>query len=158
MISIALFQPDIAPNVGAILRLAACLDIAVHIIEPAGFPWSESSLRRAGLDYMEHTRIVRHPDFAGFQAATAGGRLVLLSTKADTAYAHFKFADGDVLLFGRETAGVPDQVHEAADARLTIPMRPGMRSLNVALACAMVVGEALRQTGAFPGARARVCR
>ncbi|MDP9136700.1 MAG: tRNA (cytidine(34)-2'-O)-methyltransferase [Pseudomonadota bacterium] len=151
MISVALFQPDIAPNVGAILRLAACLDVAVHIIDPAGFPWSEKSLRRAGLDYMEQARIFRHANFAGFRAAIERRRLVLLSTKAKATYTQFRFATGDVLLFGRETAGVPDAVHGAADARLTIPMRRGMRSLNVALACAMVAGEALRQTGAFPG-------
>lgn len=156
MISIALFQPDIAPNVGTILRLAACLGTAVHIIEPTDLPWSEKSLRRAGLDYMKEARILRHASFASFRAATAGGRLVLLSTKARTAYFRFEFRDGDMLLFGRETAGVPDQVHRAADARLTIPMQPGMRSLNVATACAMVVGEALRQIAGFAGQSARV--
>jgi tRNA (cytidine/uridine-2'-O-)-methyltransferase len=149
MVAIALFQPDIAPNVGTILRLAACLDIPVHIVEPAGFPWSEKSLRRAGLDYMQHTRIFRHSTFADLRSATAGSRLVLLSARARTPYVHFTFAASDILLFGREQSGVPEAVREAADVQLAIPMRAGMRSLNVAVACAMITGEALRQTGHF---------
>jgi tRNA (cytidine/uridine-2'-O-)-methyltransferase len=149
MVAIALFQPDIAPNVGTILRLAACLDIPVHIVEPTGFPWSEKSLRRAGLDYMKHARIVRHSNFADFRSAIAGSRLILLSARATMAYVHFAFARNDILLFGREQSGVPDSVREAADLALTIPMRAGMRSLNVAVACGMVVGEALRQTTDF---------
>jgi tRNA (cytidine/uridine-2'-O-)-methyltransferase len=150
LVSVALYQPDIAPNVGAILRLCACLEVAVHIIEPAGFAWSEKSLHRTGLDYIEHAKIIRHWSFAALKAATTGRRLVLLSTKADLSYVRFGFADDDVLLFGRETAGVPREVHGAVDVRLVIPMRRGMRSLNVALACAMVTGEALRQTRTFP--------
>ncbi len=151
MISIALFQPDIAPNVGTILRLGACLGVVVHIIDPAGFPWSEKALRRSGLDYMAHARIERHTGFDGFRVAAGRSRMVLMTTKAKAAYTRFRFTDSDILLFGRKSSGVPETVHAAVDKRLAIPMRAGMRSLNVALACAMVVGEALRQTGAFPG-------
>lgn len=151
MVAIALYQPDIPQNAGNILRLAACLDVTVHVIGPAGFDISDRSLRRAGMDYLAHVDIVRHVDWAQFDGwrAASGGRLVLLTTRADTAYADFAFASNDILLFGRESAGVPDTVHDAADARLTIPMRPGLRSLNVASAAAMVLGETLRQTGGF---------
>ncbi|RWA60782.1 tRNA (cytidine(34)-2'-O)-methyltransferase [Mesorhizobium sp. M1C.F.Ca.ET.193.01.1.1] len=146
---IALFQPDIAGNTGTILRFAACLDLGVDIIEPAGFPLSDRALKRAGMDYLEMAALSRHADWHAFEEwrRTNARRLVLLTTKAETAYTDFAFADGDILLFGRESAGVPQEVHQAAEARLTIPMRPGARSINVALSVAMVAGEALRQLG-----------
>lgn len=150
MIEIALYEPDIAPNTATILRLAACLDLAVRIIEPAGFAWSEASFRRAGLDYLDKAKVTRDDSWTAFLHATAGRRRVLMSTKAATPYCDFSFASGDIILMGRESAGVPDHVHAAADARLLIPMRQGLRSLNVAIACAMVTGEALRQLGEFP--------
>lgn len=143
---LALYQPDIPQNAGTILRLAACLDVAVDVIGPAGFDMSDRNLRRAGLDYLNHVEIVRHLSFAAFLAARRG-RLVLLTTAGDTAYTDFAFARDDVLLLGRESAGVPENVHALADARLRIPMREGLRSLNIAVAAAMVLGEALRQTG-----------
>lgn len=145
MIEIALYQPDIPPNTATILRFAACLDLTVHIIEPAGFHWSEKSFRRAGMDYLDLTRIVRHDSWATFCQATKAHRLVLATTGTDTAYTSFNFADGDILLYGRESAGVPDTVHDHVDERITIPMQHGLRSLNVAMACAMITGEALRQ-------------
>lgn len=146
---IALYQPDIAGNTGTILRMAACLGIGVDIIEPAGFDVSDRNLRRAGMDYLEMARLSRHVDFARFEEWRRGEyrRLVLLSTKAALPYTGFGFCDGDILLFGRESAGVPDEIHDIADARLLIPMKGGGRSLNVALAAAMVAGEALRQIG-----------
>ncbi|CDX15969.1 putative rRNA methylase [Mesorhizobium sp. ORS 3324] len=146
---IALYQPDIAGNTGTILRLAACLDLGVDIIEPAGFPLSDRALKRAGMDYLEMAALSRHADWHAFEEWRRANarRLVLLSTKAATAYTDFAFAAGDIILFGRESAGVPEDVHQAADARLTIPMRPGARSINVALSAAMVAGEALRQLG-----------
>ncbi|PTE09799.1 tRNA (cytidine(34)-2'-O)-methyltransferase [Mesorhizobium helmanticense] len=144
---IALYQPDIAGNTGTILRFAACLGLGVDIIEPTGFPISDRALKRAGMDYFEMARLSRHVDWQAFEnwRRSEARRLVLLSTKAATAYTDFAFAAGDILLFGRESAGVPDSVHEAADARLTIPMQPGARSINVALSVAMVAGEAIRQ-------------
>jgi tRNA (cytidine/uridine-2'-O-)-methyltransferase len=146
---IALYQPDIAQNTGTILRLAACLGVEAHIIEPAGFPTSDRAFRRAGMDYLDQVALVRHVSWAAFEAwrRERALRLVLFTTQAERSYLEHRFADGDVLLFGRESAGVPAEVHAAADARLLIPMRPGLRSLNVAMACAIVVGEALRQTG-----------
>ena len=150
MIEIALYEPDIAPNTATILRLAACLGLTVRIIEPAGFAWSEASFRRAGLDYLDKAKVVRDASWATFLDATSGRRRILMSTRAAQRYCNFTFASGDIILMGRESAGVPDHVHEAADARLVIPMKPGLRSLNVALACAMVTGEALRQLGGFP--------
>lgn len=152
MIEIALYQPDIAANAGAILRLAACLGLRVRIIEPAGFHWSESAFRRAGMDYLSKVEVERDASWEAFRAATGGRRLVLLTTKGALAYCGFTFQPGDILLLGRESAGVPDGVHSAADARLLIPMRPGLRSLNVAMAASMVAGEALRQLNGFPGA------
>lgn len=145
---IALYQPDIAGNTGTILRMAACLGLAVDVIEPAGFDISDRALRRAGMDYLEMVALTRHLDFAAFEAwrRDEGRRVVLFSTKAALPYTQFRFQDGDILLFGRESAGVPDQVHELADARLLIPMKAG-RSLNVALSAAMAAGEALRQLG-----------
>ncbi|MER8417016.1 tRNA (cytidine(34)-2'-O)-methyltransferase [Mesorhizobium sp. M1329] len=144
---IALYQPDIAGNTGTILRFAACLGLGVDIVEPAGFPLSDRALKRAGMDYLEMAALTRHVDWHAFEdwRKLAKRRLVLLSTKAAVAYTDFVFAGDDILLFGRESAGVPDAVHEAADARLTIPMQPGARSINVALSVAMVAGEATRQ-------------
>lgn len=150
MIEIALYEPDIAPNTATILRLAACLDLTVRIIEPAGFAWSEASFRRAGLDYLDKVKVVRDDSWDAFLDATAGQRRILMSTKAAQPYCDFTFASGDIILMGRESAGVPDHVHAVAHARLLIPMRAGLRSLNVAIACAMVTGEALRQLGGFP--------
>jgi tRNA (cytidine/uridine-2'-O-)-methyltransferase len=148
---LALYQPDIPQNAGAMLRLAACLGIAVDIIGPAGFDLSDRNLRRAGMDYLEAVEILRHISFAAFQdwREAGGGRLVLVTTRAASAYTDFAFAANDIVMVGRESAGVPEPVHEAADARILIPMRPGLRSLNVALAAAMVTGEALRQTNGF---------
>lgn len=144
---IALYQPDIAGNTGTILRFAACLGLGVDIIEPAGFPLSDRALKRAGMDYLEMADLTRHADWHAFEEwrKARANRLVLLSTKATTAYTDFAFASGDILLFGRESAGVPDAVHEAAEARLMIPMQGAARSINVALSVAMVAGEAIRQ-------------
>jgi tRNA (cytidine/uridine-2'-O-)-methyltransferase len=150
MIEIALYQPDIPPNAATIMRMAACLGLRVRLIEPAGFTWSDSSLKRAGMDYLDHALVVRDASWSAFREATRGQRLILASTKAETPYTDFTFCPGDILLMGRESSGVPPEVHEAADARLLIPMRTGLRSLNVALACAMITGEALRQLQAFP--------
>jgi tRNA (cytidine/uridine-2'-O-)-methyltransferase len=150
---LALYQPDIPQNAGSLMRLCACLGVAMDIIEPCGFLLSDRNFRRAGLDYRAGLDLSRHESWAAFSSqkrAQKGQRLVLLSTKAAQPYANFAFAPGDTLLVGRESAGVPDDVHQAADARLLIPMRAGMRSLNVAQAAAMVLGEALRQTGLFP--------
>jgi tRNA (cytidine/uridine-2'-O-)-methyltransferase len=149
---LALYQPDIAQNTGTILRLAACMDVPVSIIAPAGFDMTDKALRRAGLDYLAHARIDRHPGFDGFMAEmrAAGARIVLLTRHARTAYTAFAFDPGDVLLLGRESAGVPDAVRGAADAEVMIPMRADLRSLNVAVAAAMVLGESLRQTNSFP--------
>jgi tRNA (cytidine/uridine-2'-O-)-methyltransferase len=146
---IALYQPDIAQNTGTILRLCACLGVEAHIIEPAGFPTSDRAFRRAGMDYLDAVTIVRHISWRDFEAWRAGERcrLLLFTTAATQPYIDYRFDAADVLLFGRESAGVPQQVHDSADARLMIPMRPGLRSLNVAVAAAMAAGEALRQTG-----------
>jgi tRNA (cytidine/uridine-2'-O-)-methyltransferase len=152
MVAIALYQPDIPQNTGAIMRLCACLGVEVHVIEPAGFDLSDRALRRAGMDYLVHVRLMRHlswQDFSGWRREQ-GRRLVLLTTSATRPYADFAFADSDVLLFGRESAGVAEAVHEDAEARLVIPVAAGLRSLNVATAAAMVLGEALRQTDGFP--------
>ena len=146
---LALYQPDIAQNTGTMLRLAACLGVGVDVIAPTGFDITDRALRRAGLDYLAHVEIARHASFAEFEAARqrSGSRLVLLTTRGKAAYTSFAFQVADTLLVGRESAGVPEAVHQAADARLRIPMRPGLRSLNVAVAAAVVLGEALRQTG-----------
>lgn len=147
---LALYQPDIPQNAGTILRLGACLGVPVHVIGPAGFDLSDARLKRAGMDYLDHVDLTRHVSWRAFADWRGDRRLVLLTTRGETAYADFAFATGDILLLGRESAGVPDAVHEAADARLLIPMAPGLRSINVATAAAMVLGEALRQTGGFP--------
>ena len=149
---LALYQPDIPQNTGTILRLCGCLGIEVHIIEPAGFPSTDRAFRRAGMDYLQAVTITRHASWQDFEAwrRAAACRLILFTTKAARSYLNFNFAPDDVLLFGRESAGAPETVHAAADARLLIPMRPGMRSLNVAIAAAIGAGEALRQTGGIP--------
>lgn len=144
---IALFEPDIPQNTGAILRLAACLGVEAHIVEPAGFPTTDRAFRRAGMDYLDRVAIVRHASWETFEAwrAAAGARLILFTTRARVSYLDHGFRRGDVLLFGRESAGVVEKVHTAADARLVIPMQEGLRSLNVAMAAAMAAGEAMRQ-------------
>ncbi|HEV2162861.1 MAG TPA: tRNA (cytidine(34)-2'-O)-methyltransferase [Stellaceae bacterium] len=146
---LALYEPDIPQNAGAILRLGACFGVAVDIIEPCGFVLDDRRLKRAAMDYLAHAEIVRHASWAAFRQAHLG-RLVLLSTKARLPYHRFAFARDDVLLLGRETAGVPPEVAESVDASVLIPMRPGLRSLNVALAASLVLGEALRQTALLP--------
>jgi tRNA (cytidine/uridine-2'-O-)-methyltransferase len=148
---IALYQPDIPQNTGTILRLCACLGIEAHIVEPAGFPTSDRAFRRAGMDYLDAVTIVRHRSWADFEAWRRSGahRLVLFTTAASLSYLDHAYRADDVLLFGRESAGVPPDVHAAADARVTIPLRPGMRSLNVAVAAAIAAGEAQRQIGGF---------
>lgn len=144
---IALYQPDIAGNTGAILRLGACLGLGVDIIAPAGFDMSDRNLKRAGMDYLELAALTRHDDFSAFEQwrKSEQRRLVVFTTKGALPYTRFAFAPDDVLLFGRESAGVPEHVHAAADARLIIPMQPGARSLNLALSAAMAAGEASRQ-------------
>lgn len=150
---IALYQPDIAPNAGAIMRLGACLGVGIDLIEPAGFVLSDRRLKRAGMDYLEQVELSRHRSWDAFLGSRGpgDGRLVLLTTRATTPYIDYKYRPNDVLLVGRETGGVPDDVHESVDARVIIPMWPRRRSLNVAQAVAMVLGEALRQTGEFYG-------
>lgn len=148
---IALYQPDIPQNTGTILRLAACLGVEAHIIEPTGFPSSDRAFRRAGMDYLDQVRLRRHASWVAFEDWRQAERLrlVLLTTAADTSYLDHRFGPDDILLLGRESAGVPAEVHAAADLRLKIPMQQGLRSLNVAMAAAMAVGEALRQTDGF---------
>jgi tRNA (cytidine/uridine-2'-O-)-methyltransferase len=145
---IALFQPDIPQNTGTILRLCACMDVAAHIIEPAGFPTSDRHFRRAGMDYLDHVNLMRHDSWSKFEQwrNEAGYRLVLFTTKVASSYLDYHYTASDILLFGRESAGVTDEVVAAADARLAIPMKQELRSLNVAMAAAMALGEALRQT------------
>jgi tRNA (cytidine/uridine-2'-O-)-methyltransferase len=150
MVQLALFEPDIPQNAGTLLRLGACLDIAVHMIEPAGFALSDKAFVRAGMDYAERATMIRHQSWADFLCDRPPGRLVLLTTRADQSHIAFDFRPTDCLLLGRESAGVPEQVHSRADARIAIPMAGQARALNVAVACAMVLGEALRQTGGFP--------
>jgi len=151
---LALYEPDIPQNAGSLMRLGACLGIGVDIIEPCGFLLSDRNFRRAGMDYLKSADICRHQSWTRFRddfsARPGPHRLLLLTTKGDMAYTDFAFAPDDTLLVGRESAGVPQAVHEAVDARLVIPLRPGLRSLNVAQAAAMVLGEALRQTALFP--------
>ncbi len=149
---LALYEPDIPQNTGTILRLAACLGVAVDLIGPAGFDMTDRALRRAGLDYLQHVELERHQSFAAFDVVrrARGSRLVLLTTHAEAPYTSFAFRHDDTLLLGRESAGVPQAVHAIADARLRIPMAAGLRSLNVAVAAAMALGEALRQTSLSP--------
>jgi tRNA (cytidine/uridine-2'-O-)-methyltransferase len=147
---LALYEPDIPQNAGAILRLGACFGVAVDIIEPCGFLLEDRRLRRAGLDYAARASLARHASWAGYLAARPPGRLLLLTSAGDAAYHRFAYRADDTLLLGRESAGAPAAVHAAADARIRVPLRPGLRSLNVALAAAIVLGEALRQTGLMP--------
>ena len=148
---LALYQPDIPQNAGTILRLCACFGIEAHIVEPSGFPTSDRAFRRAGMDYLDAVAIVRHRSWSAFAdwRSRYGYRLVLFTTAATYSYLDYRYQPDDILMFGRESAGVPPEVHDAADAQLKIPMREGLRSLNVAVAAAMAVGEALRQTGSM---------
>ena len=145
---IALFQPDIPQNAGTILRLCACLDVAAHIIEPAGFVTSDNAFRRAGMDYLDQVRLKRYDSWSKFEQwrVAQGHRLLLFTTKGASSYLDYAYEPADILLFGRESIGVTDEVVAAADARLVIPIKPGLRSLNVATAAALAIGEALRQT------------
>jgi tRNA (cytidine/uridine-2'-O-)-methyltransferase len=143
---IAMYQPDIPQNLGAMIRLAACAGAGLDVIGPSGFPWDDAKIRRAAMDYIHNVDMRRHTGWTGFRGAYPGKRVVLITTKSDQPYTGFAFAPDDILLLGQEGAGVPAEIHEAADARLAIPMRAGLRSLNVVTACAMVLGEALRQT------------
>jgi tRNA (cytidine/uridine-2'-O-)-methyltransferase len=149
---LTLYQPDIPQNAGALIRLGACLGVTVEIIEPCGFLFSDQGLKRAGMDYLDRANLVRHTSWSAWleRKRSRPGRLVLLTTKATLAYTAFAFEAHDIIMLGRESAGVPDEVHAAADARLRIPLAPGLRSINVAQAGAMVLGEALRQTNGFP--------
>jgi tRNA (cytidine/uridine-2'-O-)-methyltransferase len=156
-VRLSLYQPDIPQNTGAMMRLAACMDVPLDIIEPCGFILDDRRLRRAGMDYIDHLEMKRHASWGRFasetnRAETNIGRIVLLTTRASVPYLDFAFRPGDALLMGSESAGVPDSVADAVDARIRIPMKPGLRSLNVALAAAMVLGEALRQTALPPPA------
>lgn len=152
LITLALFQPDIPQNAGAILRLGACFGLPVEIIEPCGFVLDDKRLKRAAMDYAADVDIRRHVSWSAFAAVHSEQRLVLFTTRAATPCHSFSFLPGDVLLFGRESAGVPEEVHDAADARILIPMVPGARSLNVAQSAAIAAAEALRQLGHFPDA------
>ena len=146
---IALYQPDIPQNTGTILRMAVCFGLPVDIIEPCGFIWNSKELKRAGMDYLDKADVTRHMSWETFLQANPGKRLVLLTTKASVPYTTFKFETDDILLFGRESAGVPENVHNKVDARIRIPMKPDERSLNLALSYAMATAEALRQTSLF---------
>jgi tRNA (cytidine/uridine-2'-O-)-methyltransferase len=148
---IALYEPEIAGNVGAVLRLGACLGATIDLIEPMGFLWDDRRVRRAAMDYIDHVAIVRHAGFEAFRAASAGCRLILFTTKSQQSAYAFDFMADDVLLFGKESAGVPAAVAEACDARVRIPMRPDVRSMNLATSAALALGEALRQTSGLPG-------
>ncbi len=147
---LVLFEPDIPQNAGTLMRLCACFGVAMDIVEPCGFVLSDKNLKRAGMDYLEHLDLTKHLNWEAFKAAHTDKRLVLLTTKAASPYINFEFQPDDVLIAGRESAGVTEHVHAECDARLLIPMKPGLRSINVALASAMVLGEALRQTKGFP--------
>ncbi|KQZ01856.1 tRNA methyltransferase [Pseudolabrys sp. Root1462] len=150
----ALYEPDIPQNTGTILRACACLGIEAHIVEPAGFPVTDRAFRRAGMDYLDRLTIIRHASFADFQEWRRGQglRLVLMTTAAETSYLDHRYGEDQIVMVGRESAGVPEAVHQAADVRLRIPIREGFRSLNIAVATAMVAGEALRQAGGRPPA------
>lgn len=147
---LALYQPDIPQNTGTMIRLAACLGVTVDIIEPCGFVFSHKGLRRSGMDYVTEDMLVRHDDYAAFRRDRGQARVILLSTRAAVPYTTYDFKPTDILMVGRESSGVPDVVHKDADASVLIPMAPHMRSLNVAVAASMVMGEALRQTSGFP--------
>ncbi len=148
---IALFEPEIAGNVGAVLRLGACMGVAIDLIEPMGFVWEDRRVRRAAMDYIDHVAIARHTGFAAFHAAAGARRLVLFTTKASQPLHDFAFGRDDILLFGKESGGVPEAVAAMCQARLRIPMVPHVRSMNLATSAAIALGEALRQTGGLPG-------
>lgn len=149
---LALYEPDIPQNAGSLIRLGACLGVPVDIIEPCGFLFTDRALKRAGMDYLDKAEVHRHSSWAAFLAAqrVRGGRLILLTSKGTLPYTQYDYSAGDTLLLGRESAGAPGEVHDAAGIRLRIPLKPGLRSLNVAQAGAMILGEALRQTKGFP--------
>lgn len=147
---IALFEPEIAGNVGAVLRLGACLGVAVDLIEPLGFQWDDRKVRRTAMDYIDHVAVARHPDFTAFKASAGSRKVVLFTTKSRQSAYDFRFMADDVLLFGKESAGVPQVVADACEARVRIPMRPQVRSMNLATATALALGEALRQTASLP--------
>lgn len=147
MIGIALFQPDIPQNVGAAMRLCACLAADMHIIEPCGFPWNERKIKQAGMDYMTLVNYTRHSSWEVFQGAMADRRIVLMTTKASLPYTDFEFQDGDILLAGQESMGAPEKVHNSVDGRVRIQMQGDARSLNIVNATAMIAGEAIRQIG-----------
>lgn len=147
---IALFEPEIAGNVGAVLRLGACLGASVDLIEPMGFAWDDRRVRRTAMDYIDHVAIARHPDFAAFRASIGMRRLVLFTTKSTASAYDFAFAADDVLLFGKESAGIPAAIADTCDAQVRIPMRPQVRSMNLATSAALALGEALRQTAGLP--------
>ncbi len=144
-INLALFQPEIPQNTGAAMRLTACMGIPLDIIEPTTFVWDDAKIRRSAMDYIDFVNLKRHSNWESFRTSYSGRRIILLTTKSDQSYLDFTFQSGDILLAGQESAGVPEHVHNSCDARLTIPMASGLRSMNVVNACAMVVGEALRQ-------------
>lgn len=148
---IALFEPEIAGNVGAVLRLGACLGAAVDLIEPMGFAWDDRRVRRTAMDYIDHVTVVRHAGFEAFRATIGASRLVLFTTKSSETLYEFQFSPDDILLFGKESAGVPAAVAEVCDARIRAPMQPQVRSMNLATTTALALGEALRQTGTLPG-------
>ena len=148
---IALFEPEIAGNVGAVLRLGACMGAAVDLIEPMGFEWDDRRVRRTAMDYIDHVAIARHAGFDAFRATIGPRRLILFTTKATQSAYDFQFMPDDILLFGKESAGVPSAIADASDARLRIPMRPQVRSMNLATSAALALGEALRQTASLPG-------
>ncbi len=148
---IALFEPEIAGNVGAVLRLGACLGVAVDLIEPMGFAWDDRRVRRAAMDYIDHVEITRHAGFAAFRAAHPDARLILFTTKGAQSPYDFAFHRDDILLFGKESAGVPAAIAESCQARLKIPIRPEVRSMNLAMSAGLALGEALRQTSLLPG-------
>jgi tRNA (cytidine/uridine-2'-O-)-methyltransferase len=149
---IALFQPEIAGNVGAVLRLCACLDVAVDLIEPMGFTWDDARVRRAAMDYIDHVAVTRHKGFDAFRATTGSARLVLMTTKSGQSLYDAAFRADDILLFGQESAGVPSEVAAACELKLKIPIAPAVRSFNVAMAAGIALSEALRQTGELPAA------
>lgn len=145
MVKLALFQPDIAANVGAIMRLCACLGSELHIIEPCGFPWQEQKIRKTAMDYYDHVDIIKHESWESFMRAHEGHRIILMTTKTEHSYHDVHYSDSDILLAGSESTGAPPYVHEQVAQRITIPMYGAVRSLNLATSCAMVMGEALRQ-------------
>ena len=146
---LALYEPEIAGNVGAVMRLGACLGVAVDLIEPMGFHWDDKRVRRTAMDYIDHVEVVRHPSFEAFRLSTPG-RLALFTTKGDASLYEFEFRSDDILLFGKESGGVPAEVASISEARLRIPIRQAVRSFNLATSAALALGEALRQTGGLP--------